>query len=645
MKRIFLVTLMLVICTYSLYAQTYLPVTVAGYNNDVIAETGTDATAVTSTGLDLQEKILYSLAFATTNSLALGLADNGTIVNGTRTYQLGDYTLNNALYLSKNAAATNTVASGNLDLVTPAAFTKISLLAFSTEQTSTLNITLNFTDGTTLPINGVVISDWFNGPNAIISAVGRVQRIAAPPYTVEDIAGNNPRFYAVDISIPCEDQSKQLAFITFDYITGGGNASRAVILSLSGVSNIPMNVTSSITPAACGKANGSAQLSISGGNGLLSYEWNTVPVQLTPLATGLPAGTYTCTVTDGNICATLIQLDVTQQSTVKVKAIARPNTICAGSATTLSAVPAGGKIVHYTWQPGNVPDSTTRVSPADTTTYIVTAEDAFGCAATDTIKIMVIPKPAPPVVTPQSICPDSSATLIVQDSTNTFTYNWYPYPSGGDLAGTGASFTTPPVTETTTWYVEAVNGACSGDRAPVTVSSNGHLASPVVVVTETTTTSATFKWKPVPGATGYLVAIDDGPYKEQDTASYKITGLMQESVNIHVIALGAITCENSGIGSANAKLKPGDVFVPNAFTPNGDGKNDIFKPEGNIKAINMKIFNQWGELISETTTVGTGWNGTSGSKVQPMGVYMYAIKIILNNGTEVIKKGSVNLLR
>src|SRR4051812_35777526 len=100
MKRIFIVTLMLAICTCKLKAQTYSPVAITGYNNDVVAETGTDASAVTSTGVDLQQKILYSLGFAATNSLTGGLVDNGTIISGQRTYQLGDYTLNNALYLS-----------------------------------------------------------------------------------------------------------------------------------------------------------------------------------------------------------------------------------------------------------------------------------------------------------------------------------------------------------------------------------------------------------------------------------------------------------------------------------------------------------------------------------------------------------------
>lgn len=646
MKRIFFVTLMLALCTCRLSAQIYTPVGITGYNNDIVADTGTDAAAVTSTGVDLQLKILYSLNFANTNGLLAGIPDNGKIGTGSRTYQLGDYSLNNALYLSLNGFAVNSVQSGDITLNTPESFSTISLLVFSTEQTSKVEITLNFADGTTYNAGQFTIADWFNGANAVVSAIGRIARQPAPPYVVEELNTSNPRLYPLDITIPCDQQAKLLTSVSFNYISGGGNDSRAVILALSGMHYTPLAYTSSVTPAACGKANGSAQVTATGGTGLLSYEWNSNPVQLTPQATGLPAGNYTVTITDGNICRTVVLLEVLQQSSVRVRASARPATICAGSSTTLSAVPAGGKIVHYTWQPGNISDSLISISPADTTKYIITAEDAAGCIATDTIQVNVIPTPAIPVVSPLSICPDSTATLSVENPESAYTYNWYSFQSGGTIEGTGPSFTTPAVTETTTWYVEAISGACPGNRGAVTVTSYALTKAPVVTASDITATSAVFTWKPVPGATGYLVSIDGGSYITPDSATYyKVTGLNQEQVSIKVIALGPLPCMDSDPGLATAKLKPGEVFIPNAFTPNGDGKNDIFKPEGNIREINMKIFNQWGELLSEITTVGNGWNGMSKGKVQPMGVYTYAIKIILNNGTGITKKGAVNLLR
>jgi gliding motility-associated-like protein len=338
-------------------------------------------------------------------------------------------------------------------------------------------------------------------------------------------------------------------------------------------------------------------------------------------------------------------MDLTEKSVVKLKATARPGTICSGSATTLSAIPSGGIIMHYTWIPSNITDSTTSISPTDTTTYVVLGEDFFGCITTDTIKVSVIPRPAPPVASSVSICPDSIAALSVQNPDSLLIYNWYPYPSGGDVQGTGDVYNTPAVGETTTWYVEAVTGPCSSDRVPVTVTPFDRPVTPIVINTAVTANSAAFSWKGIPGATGYLVSVDGGAYITVADTFYTATGLQQESVSIRVISLGTLSCQTSLPGAATAKLKPGEVFIPNAFTPNGDGKNDLFKPEGNIKALDMKIFNQWGELIAENNIAGGGWNGTSGGKAQPMGVYIYAMKIIMTNGTEVIKKGSVNLLR
>jgi gliding motility-associated-like protein len=647
MKRISIVTLLLVICTCRLYAQNqnYVPVAISGYNNDIIAETGTDAMAVTSTGVDLQQKILYSLTFATTNGLLGGLADNGTIVNGTRTYQLGDYTLNNALYLSANAFAENSVSSGTLTLNAPTALSKLSILAFSTEQTSTMNITLHFADTTTFSTGPVTVLDWFNGINPIIQSVGRIKRIAAPPYVVEDLNAHNPRFYPVDINIPCDQKHKMLDSITFDYIIGGGNDSRAVVLAVSATPFVALDVTADIHPADCGKSNGSVQVSSTGGTPLITYEWNTVPVKLTPSATDLPAGNYTCTITDGELCKTLLQAEVTERSVVRMKATARPADICSGSTTTLAAIPSGGIILGYEWLPGNSTDSAISVSPADTTSYIVKGKDVFGCYATDTIQVTVTQRPPAPVSGSLSLCPDSTATLTVQSPNDSLVYNWYPYPSGGDIYNTGEVYVTPAVAETTTYYVEAVRGVCSSDRTPVTVTPFDRPVSPVVSVKTITTTGAVFTWKSVPGSTGYLVSIDGGAYVTVIDTTYTIPQIQKDSVTIRVISLGALSCQTSLPGSATAKLKPLEIFVPNAFSPNGDGKNDIFKPEGSMKALNMKIFNQWGELISEINTVGSGWNGTSGGKAQPMGVYMYAIKIILTNGSEITKKGAVNLLR
>ena len=99
----------LVLATGSL-AQTFSPIAVTGFNQDGVAESGIDATAVTTTSLDLSTYIMYSTIFAAINGLQAGLPTNGTIVSGNRTWQLQPYTSNNVLYLSSGGSEPNTTA-------------------------------------------------------------------------------------------------------------------------------------------------------------------------------------------------------------------------------------------------------------------------------------------------------------------------------------------------------------------------------------------------------------------------------------------------------------------------------------------------------------------------------------------------------
>jgi len=126
MKTIFIIVLTLAVCPGmgKLYAQTYTPVAVTGFNNDVVADTGTSSMAVTTTPLDLSFNVLYSAAFGVKNVFPGGLPNTGTIVSGIRTYQLAPYTAANGLFLSLNGAVANSAANGTLTLVTPAAFSK-----------------------------------------------------------------------------------------------------------------------------------------------------------------------------------------------------------------------------------------------------------------------------------------------------------------------------------------------------------------------------------------------------------------------------------------------------------------------------------------------------------------------------------------
>ncbi len=90
-----------------------------------------------------------------------------------------------------------------------------------------------------------------------------------------------------------------------------------------------------------------------------------------------------------------------------------------------------------------------------------------------------------------------------------------------------------------------------------------------------------------------------------------------------------------------------DIFVANAFSPNGDGLNDVLHVKTNCPMTNIsfKIFDRWGEKVFESTDEAVGWDGTYKGKLMNSDVFMYTVDGFLSNGKEAKKKGNVTLLR
>jgi len=88
------------------------------------------------------------------------------------------------------------------------------------------------------------------------------------------------------------------------------------------------------------------------------------------------------------------------------------------------------------------------------------------------------------------------------------------------------------------------------------------------------------------------------------------------------------------------------VGIPSAFTPNGDGENDILYVRGAaISTLDLKIFNRWGQLVFETTSQEKGWDGTYNGQPQPIDAYAYVLQATFIDGTGKILKGNITLLR
>ena len=89
------------------------------------------------------------------------------------------------------------------------------------------------------------------------------------------------------------------------------------------------------------------------------------------------------------------------------------------------------------------------------------------------------------------------------------------------------------------------------------------------------------------------------------------------------------------------------LLVPTAFTPNGDGRNDVFRV-ANLsfqKLIEFRVFNRWGQEVYSTTDNNGGWDGTWKGVAQDMGIYTYIIRVAFPDGTVSTYKGDVTLIR
>lgn len=719
----------------------FTPISLGGFNQDVVAESGTSSLVTTTIEMDAispSNSVMFSAGFAAVNGLSAGLPNSGTIVNGSDTYQLAPYNGNNVLFVRRNQSA-------DLTLTTPASFAKIRLLAFSTEMSSTLNISLGFTDGSTTPyLNNVVLQDWFDGTsNVVLQGYGRIKRLSAGPYSVEGLP-TNPRMYYLEIALNCADRAKQVNRISISNITSAGSSlfPNAIFLAASGLA-FSQSVTPQITPANCnGLNNGSISLNVTGSSSPYSFSWNTTPVQTAATATGLAPGNYTCTITDVGGCVTTYSGTVGLNNNATVTATAAPTTICRGQSAQLTATPGVGQFSTYTWSSGGQTGATITVSPATTTTYTVQASHASGCTASAQVTVTIAPDPVAPQAAAVSVCSGGNVSLTVQNPAAGETYNWYNVAAGGSILSTGTSYALTNVTSGTTYYVSAVNtsGCTSSTRTAVAVSVNplptipevnsvtvcpganaslfvtnitpaivtyrwysqasggtpvfvgnpyvvpnvqsastwyveafttagcispgpriavnislyAPLPAPVVTVQSTTFASITFMWTAVPVATGYQVSTDGGatfqsPSSGATGTTHTIAGLPGNTTRTLVVrVLGPAPCQTSQWSSpvSGTTLSSKEIFVPNTFTPNGDGRNDLLKVYGNyIASMEFRVFNQWGELIFFTTDLNKGWDGTHKGVAQPTGVYAYTLKVVLQDNTVKVKTGSVNLIR
>ncbi len=437
----------------NIFSQTFIPITVTGHTRDVIAE-ASSAVTTTNIGMDLQNHVLYTQAFAASQSIAGGLPNSGTIVNGLRTYQLASFTSNNAFYLQPSTTQTIT-------FTTPAKYSKLSMCGFSTQGSSVIKAVVHFTDGTTFTPPNFNIADWFFGTGNVSCCYGRVVR-NPPPYTPNGLP-SNPQFDRYEITLSCANQKKLVQKIVVQYISGNSSSTRMFVMAVSGV---PYNFSSVDFPGhivCTGPGTGTDTIIVSGNSGPYQYSWNTVPVQTGNIATGLSAGNYICTITDINNCVNKDTITILEDSVAIASIATSEDSICIGDSVQLSVT----GLLSYTWQPNGLQDSSTYVLPIATTNYVVSGTNNSGCSGADTITIYIKPNPTL-TITPgiSTICFGDSIAL---QASGAVSYSWLPSNTLNNL-NTASVIANPSFATTYTLSGTNAFGCTSQTNATVNVS-------------------------------------------------------------------------------------------------------------------------------------------------------------------------------
>lgn len=265
---------------------------------------------------------------------------------------------------------------------------------------------------------------------------------------------------------------------TYTVTVANGSCIDTDTVNVSISSVITMTLT--VTPPTCnGSCDGEISANVSGGTGpgTYTYAWSDPNQQTALPATGLCAGTFTLTVTDGNGCTGVDSAVVVDPTIVTVTATASPDTICYGQPSTLTPVGAGGTGSGYTynWVADNTLSCTSCAtpiaSPLTTTTYYVTATDANGCtSAQGQVTVTVNPPIGLNSYGTASICAGNSTPIGVNATggNGNYIYSWQPAATL-----TGANTATPTATPNgTTTYTVTVTDNCGTPAVVDSVTVN-----------------------------------------------------------------------------------------------------------------------------------------------------------------------------
>lgn len=409
-----------------------------------------------------------------------------------------------------------------------------------------------------------------------------------------------------------------------------------------------------ITQARCGGGNDGSITSVaSGGVPNYTYSWSHNNLLNNTVANNLQAGTYTQTVTDANGCTTNRTYTIIEPAALSLQ-LSTTMDPCSLTPSGQITSNASGGTPAYTYgliqNATSLETNTTGVfgtsTPLVSGTYTVNLTDNNNCSISQTV---IVPARQPDIF---DVTTDSVSCYGYQDGQihltpltantpyrysidggSTFSYdsNFYNLSSGNYNI-----------------YVRNGNGCDTILNMAVQQSSQAfasitpsdttiQIGESVVLSSELSPYSQSavnaYRWSPAEG-----LSCSDCPNplvtSYQRDNEYNLTITYNDICEVETGATVIIEGE-------------GAVYIPNAFSPNGDGNNDYFEVYGKvIETAKLRIFNRWGEKIYDSMNNAMGrWDGTYNGVLQSPMVYTYEIEIVFLNGKTKRQMGSVTLIR
>ncbi|SHN23760.1 PKD domain-containing protein [Chitinophaga sp. CF418] len=320
--------------------------------------------------------------------------------------------------------------------------------------------------------------------------------------------------------------------------------------------------------------------------------------------------------------------------------------VCLGKSTALNA--SGG--VSYEWTPAlglsnpQAPDPV--AAPEVSTTYQVSVTDANGCTNTDNVSIRVA-QPFTILATPDTIlCLGYVLPLWVSGADH---YAWKgegldnvnsPYPhatinAAGNYTYEVTGYDADGCFTHDTSLIVGVHPSPTIDAGPDHTVMAGQ---PVTLIVQGSADIVKWTWAPP-------------EYLSCATCSAP-QALPNLSTTYTVEVENGYGCKAIDAVLVNVTCNKGAVFLPNAFTPNKDGKNEWFYPMGRgIKEVKwMRIYDRWGSLVFEKThfqinSPSAGWDGTWKNQIAPIGTYVYAMEAVCEEDTSFLFRGVVTVVK